>query len=101
MEVYMSAKYERLTRMRMEIQRDREKIEKMREQLKAKEAKLKEAEATQIVADVNTCDIKPEELWDILQLAKSGKLNEYLTRNTDNARTDGTTETEELEHENN
>ena len=45
-------KYDKLEKMRADIQKDKDKVAKLLEQIKAKEAKLKEAEALRIVADV-------------------------------------------------
>jgi len=71
-------KYDKLERIRADIQKDREKVAKMQEQIKQKEAKLKEAEATQIVADVGAMNMSPEQLGEFLALIQSGKLEQLL-----------------------
>ena len=72
------SKFEKLDRMRADIQRDREKVARMLEQIKHKEAKLKEAEATVILADVGSYNMTPEQLSDFLKLAASGRLDAIL-----------------------
>jgi len=71
-------RYEKLERMRADIQRDRNKVARMLEQIKAKEAKLKEAESLRIVADVEEVKMSPEELGAFLELIRSGKLDGVL-----------------------
>lgn len=71
-------KYDKLDRMRVDIQKDRDKVDKLLEQIKQKEMKLKEAEANQIVADVDEMNMSPEQLGEFLELIRSGKLNELL-----------------------
>ena len=72
------SKFEKLDRMRADIQRDREKVARMLEQIKHKEAKLKEAEATVILADVGSYNMTPEQLSEFLKLAASGKLEAIM-----------------------
>ncbi len=71
-------KFEKLDRMRADIERDREKVARMQEQIKQKEAKLKEAEATVILADVGSYHMTPEQLNEFLKLAASGRLDAVL-----------------------
>lgn len=71
-------KYDKLEKIRADIQKDRDKVERLLEQIKQKETKLKEAEANQIVADVDELHMSPEQLGGFLELIKSGKLNELL-----------------------
>lgn len=103
------SKFEKLDRMRADIQRDREKVARMLEQIKRKEAKLKEAEATVILADVGSYNMTPEQLSEFLRLAASGRLDAII-KNTvpvTSTRTpvdldddeDETDETEENENE--
>ena len=62
------------------------KLDKLREDLKkavakreAVEAKLKEEENQQIVSDVASYNLSPEQLAQFLQLANSGRLQEMLS----------------------
>lgn len=71
-------KYDKLDRIRADIQKDRDKVLKLQEQIKAKEAKLKEAEATQIVSDVEAMNLSPEQLGEFLALIQTGQLAELL-----------------------
>lgn len=82
-------RYEKLDRMRADIQADREKLAKMHEQFKQreakmldqiheKEAKLKEAENLVIVADVGEMKLSPEQLGAFLKLLQSGKIPNVL-----------------------
>lgn len=75
-------KYDKLEKMRADIQKDKDKVAKMLEQIKAKEAKLKEAEALRIVADVEEVKMSPEELGKVLELIREGKLNDVLNGKT-------------------
>lgn len=75
----MEIRYEKLDRIRADIQKDREKVIKLQEQIKAKEAKLKEAESSQIVADVGAMNMTPEQLGEFLALIQSGKINSLLS----------------------
>lgn len=82
-------KYEKLDRIRTDIQADRDKLAKMREQAKIregkmldqireKEAKLKEAESLVIVADVGEVNLSPEQLGAFLKLIQSGKISNSI-----------------------
>lgn len=62
------------------------KLDKLREDLKkavakreAADAKLKEEENQQIVSDVASYNLSPEQLAQFLQLANSGRLQEMLS----------------------
>lgn len=74
----MADKYDKLDRMRADIQKDRDKVTELLERIKQKEARLKEAEASQIVADVGALNMSPEQLGEFLALIQSGKLNAML-----------------------
>jgi len=75
----MADKYDKLDRMRADIQKDRDKVTELLERIKIKEAKLKEAEASQIVADVSALNMTPEQLGEFLALIQSGKLNSVMS----------------------
>ena len=65
--------YEKLDKLRAEVERCKRKLEDDRAKLKAAEEKLKEAESTQILADVNALNLSPEQLAEFLKLVASGK----------------------------
>ena len=75
-------KYDKLEKMRADIQKDKDKVAKILEQIKVKEAKLKEAEALRIVADVEEVKMSPEELGKVLELIREGKLKDLLNGKT-------------------
>ena len=77
----MADKYDKLDRMRADIQKDRDKVTELLERIKQKEARLKEAEASQIVADVGALNMTPEQLGEFLALIQSGKLNAMMSGN--------------------
>ena len=74
--------YERLDRIREELAKARQKKEEVDAKVKALEIKLKEAEASQIVADVTSYNMSPEQLAKFLELASNGKLQELLKGQT-------------------
>lgn len=74
--------YERLDRIREELAKARQKKEEVDAKVKALEIKLKEAEASQIVADVTSYNMLPEQLAKFLELASNGKLQELLNGQT-------------------
>ena len=65
--------YEKLDKLRAEVERWRRKLEDVKAKLKEAEEKLKEAENTQILADVNALNLSPEQLAEFLKLVASGK----------------------------
>ena len=77
----MADKYDKLDRMRADIQKDRDKVTELLERIKQKEARLKEAEASQIVADVGALNMSPEQLGEFLALIQSGQLSAMLNGN--------------------
>ena len=66
--------YEKLDKLRAEVERCKNKIEDDKAKLKAAEAKLQETENSQILADVGALNLSPEQLAEFLKLATSGKL---------------------------
>lgn len=76
-------RYDKLDRIRADIEKDRKKVLKLQEQIKLKEAKLKDAEASQIVADVTAMNMSPEQLGAFLELIESGKLEAYMNKQKD------------------
>ena len=65
--------YEKLDKLRAEVERCKSKIEDDKARLKAAEAKLQEAENSQILADVGALNLSPEQLAEFLKLVTSGK----------------------------
>ena len=58
--------YEKLDRLRIEVERCKKRIEDDKVKLKNAEAKLHEAENTQILADVGEYNLTPEQLAEFL-----------------------------------
>ena len=71
--------YERLDKLRGEVERLKKKIEEDRARLRAAELKLKNAENSQILADVGALNMTPEQLAQFLQLVQQGQLNNTVT----------------------
>lgn len=78
----MADKYDKLDRMRADIQKDKDKVTELLERIKQKEARLKDAEASQIVADVSALNMTPEQLGEFLALIQSGKLSSVMSGTT-------------------
>ena len=66
--------YEKLDKLRADVERCKQKIEDDKVKLKQAEARLQEAENTQILADVGALNLTPEQLAEFLKLATNGKL---------------------------
>ena len=103
--------YEKLDKLRAEVERARQRVEDDRVRLRAAEDKLKEEENKQILADVGALNLKPEQLAEFLKLAAGGKLptasrtNAYgritshqETEDTDDDDNDDTEETQDEEN---
>lgn len=94
--------YDKLDRIREELAKARQKKEEVDAKVKSLEIKLKEAEASQIVADVTSYNMSPEQLAKFLELASSGKLQDLLSAQTSvpvttNTMPNGTSDEEEEE----
>lgn len=70
--------YAKLDRLRAELKKAVMKRDEAEKRVKQLEAKLKEEENLQIVNDVASYNLSPEQLAQFLQLAGSGKLQELL-----------------------
>ncbi len=86
--------YEKLDKLRQEVDRFKARLEDDKIKLKKAEDRLKEAENSQILSDVGSYNLSPEQLAQFLQLANSGKLQEMLNGKvempgSENARTSG------------
>ena len=74
--------YERLDKLRAEVERCKRKVEDDRLRLKAAEQKLQEAENSQILADVGALNLSPEQLADFLKLVANGQVGSAGTVST-------------------
>ena len=66
--------YEKLDKIRADLERAKKKRAEADAKVKQLEQKLKEAENTQILADVGALKLTPEQLAQFLQMAASGQL---------------------------
>lgn len=66
--------YERLDKLRAELDRAKQRRADADAKVKQLEQKLREAENSQILADVGALKLTPEQLAQFLQLAASGQL---------------------------
>lgn len=67
--------YERLDKLRAEVERMKARLEDDKVRLKAAEDKLKAAENAQIIADVGALNLTPEQLAQFLAMMQNGGLN--------------------------
>lgn len=74
--------YAKLDKLRAELEKAVRKRDEAEEKVKQLEAKLKKEENQQIVSDVASYNLTPEQLAQFLQLADSGKLQELLSGRT-------------------
>ena len=73
--------YARLDRLRAELKKAVIKRDAAEEKVQQIEAKLKEEENRQIVCNVASYNMSPEQLAEFLKLVKDGKLQEILNGN--------------------
>ena len=66
--------YEKLDKLRADLERAREKKSEIEAKIKNLEQRLKEAEESQILADVKALNLSPEQLAQFLKLAANGQL---------------------------
>ena len=66
--------YEKLDKIRAELDRARQRRAEADAKVKQLELKLREAENNQILADVGALKLTPEQLAQFLQLASAGQL---------------------------
>lgn len=71
--------YAKLDKLREDLKKAVAKRDSAEAKVKQLEAKLKEEENQQIVNDVASYNLSPEQLAQFLQLTKSGKLQEMLS----------------------
>lgn len=74
--------YAKLDRLRADLQKAITKRDEADAKVKQLENKLKEEEAAQIVNDVASYNMSPEQLAQFLQLANSGQLQSILNGQT-------------------
>ncbi len=74
--------YAKLDRLRADLQKAIAKRDDADAKVKQLEEKLKQEEATQIVNDVASYNMSPEQLAQFLQLANSGQLQSILNGQT-------------------
>ena len=74
--------FERIDRLRDELERAKMRRAEAEARVKACENKLKEAENNQIISEVAKRKLRPEELAKLLQIAADGRLEALLTRNS-------------------
>lgn len=66
--------YEKLDKLRDDLKRARQKKNEIEIKIKNLEQRLKEAEEAQILADVKSLNLSPEQLAQFLKLAANGQL---------------------------
>ena len=71
--------YEKLDKLRAEVERCKKKIEDDKARLKNAEARLQEAENSQILEDVGALNLTPEQLAEFLKLVSAGKIGNVKT----------------------
>lgn len=71
--------YAKLDKLRDDLKKARAKRDAADAKVKQLEAKLKDEESQQIVSDVASYNLSPEQLAQFLQLAGSGRLQEMLS----------------------
>ena len=67
--------FEKLVKLRAEVERRKKKIEEDKLKLKQAEENLQNAENEQILADVGALNLKPEQLSEFLKLLAGGKIS--------------------------
>ena len=71
--------FERIDRLRDELERAKMRRAEAEARVKACESKLKEAENNQIISEVAKRKLRPEELAKLLQMASDGRLEALLS----------------------
>jgi hypothetical protein len=87
--------YEKLERLRAEVERCKKRIEDDKAKLKLMEKKLQEAENSQILANIGALNLSPEQVAELLKLVPNGKLSSASIGNTDES--ENTVETNDYE----
>jgi hypothetical protein len=93
--------YERLDKLRAEVERRKKKIEDDKLKLKQAEENLEKAENEQILSDVGALNLSPEKLGELLRLIATGKAGSQIPANTFIGKTDRSnlTEDEDIDDE--
>ncbi len=78
--------FERLDKLRAEVEHRKKKIEEDKAKLKEAEQRLQAAENSQILTDVSALNLSPEQLNEFLKLVANGVLRDSgkVQSNTDN-----------------
>ena len=87
--------YEKLERLRAEVERCKKRIEDDKAKLKLMEKKLQEAENSQILANIGALNLSPEQVAELLKLVPNGMLSSASIGNTDES--ENTVETNDYE----
>lgn len=66
--------YEKLDKLRGDLERAKQRRTEAEQKVKALEEKLREAENNQVIADVTALKLTPEQVAQFLQMAASGQL---------------------------
>lgn len=69
----MAERYEKLDKMRADIEKTKERIERLQAELKRKEGKLRDAEAEQMLSRIYEMALTPEMLDEYLDKYKSDR----------------------------
>lgn len=85
--------YERLDKLREDVKRSERRLDDARNRLKQAEERLKEAENSQILQNVEQLKLTPEQLAEVLAMAKAGKFGR--AESTDDGKTDAATVNDE------
>lgn len=91
--------YEKLDRLRADVERWKQKVEEDSGKLKAAEQKLKEAENAQIIADVGAMNFSPEQLALFLQQVASGQLGTTANEKTSVEKADRSSYADEIDND--
>ena len=75
--------FERLDKLRADVEHCRKRVEQSRMKLKEAEDKLKEAEKMQILSDVKSMNLSPEQLNALLALVSKKNSNVILSEAKD------------------
>lgn len=69
--------YEKLDKLRADVERAKQRKVEAEQKVKILEDKLKEAENNQVIADVTALKLTPEQVAQFLQMAASGQIASF------------------------
>ena len=93
--------FERLDKLRADVEHCRKRVEQSRMKLKEAEDKLKEAEKMQILSDVKSMNLSPEQLNALLALVSKKNADAVLSGAKDHEGMPGVSEAPENNEEDN